>query len=252
MNHRPLRSALFAAVVLALTACGSSNPPATTAPTAAPAPTSAPTAAPAPTAVPEATSASAAAETPADWKRFEVAGEGFTVNLPPEWEQVDMNSSDISKSVGDILARTGNINENLQSQVESMAASGVKFFGFDVSESGTTNGITTNINVIKQSIGAKVPLDAIEQANLQQIKDVLKVENIESTRVSLPAGEAIKLVYSPEMQVSADQKIQTALTQYIIVADTDMYVVSMTAAPEKAETYAPVFEQIGQSLEIGT
>lgn len=259
MNHRILRSGLFAAVVLALTACGSSAP-ATTAPTNPPAATAVPTAIPEPTAAPtvvveptgaSSESGSTTATTPDGWGRFEVKGEGFAVNLPPNWEQVDLNSGDVAKSVSDILARTGNTNDSLQSQVEAMAASGIKFYGFDTSKEGTSNGITTNINVIKQKIGTKVPLDAIEQANIQQIKDVLKVENVDSSRVTLPAGEAIKLVYSPEMQVTADKKITTALTQYILLSKAnDLYVISLTAAPDQADTYTDVFEQIGQSFEV--
>ncbi|KAB8143312.1 hypothetical protein F8S13_09840 [Chloroflexia bacterium SDU3-3] len=270
MQYRTLRPALVGIVALAITACGSSAAtPATVVPATA---AVAATAVVEPTTVVEATteveptaeveataeagataeaSTGAGAALPADWQRIEVSGEGFAVALPPEWEQIDLSDPNLTSSLNDVLKNNPELGEQFQGQVESMAQAGIKFFAFDASADGTKDNFTTNINIIKQAIGMEMPIETIEQANIEQIKSALKTEDIESTRMTLPAGEAVMLRYTPTMATGAEGTSTTAsITQYIIMAGTDMYVISLTTGPDRTEEYKDSFDQIGQGFEI--
>jgi hypothetical protein len=83
----------------------------------------------------------------------------------------------------------------------------------------------TNVNIlVAPSFG--VSLDLLEQASVAQVK-AIATSGVSSDRVTLPAGQALHLTYA---LASGNLPTAASVEQYVLVANQQQYVVSVTNA----------------------
>lgn len=241
--------ALLLALVLA--ACGGESP--TPTPTVSDAPTS-----PTPTATSDATeSASPSADaspagdaaTPDGWQRITVAEQGFSLAVPPEWEEL---SPDVIGDSG-VMDQMREANPDAASaleQAEAAIASGqIALFAFDTSDEGTESGFATNLNAI--NVG---PVEGTAEDAAAEMAEAIRQQipitgDVETDTASLPAGDAAVVHY--EWQVDDGEGTVTTVTvaQYAIIADSGTgFILSMSAGSDSAGRYEETFRQIAESF----
>ena len=77
-----------------------------------------------------------------------------------------------------------------------LAASGLKFYGMDLSPEALESGFLVNINVLKIDLGFKIPFETYVAVNLEQIKAIATSEtSIDHQLVELSNVDAEKLTY---------------------------------------------------------
>jgi hypothetical protein len=214
---------------IGLLACGGTT--ATTAPeTPTPSPSVAATPAPSATPVASPTSGASLATT----GRIAFPDKGFAITLPDGWTRIDLAAGDLESLIAAAGASNPALAEAYSGQIKAMLASGLVLFAL-----GPDPMVGTNLNVLAvPNFG--VSLDLLEQASLAQLKAVAQGD-IDSERITLPAGEALHLRYAV-----AAQGVPTAPTvdQYIVVAGDSQLIVSVTnSASGEAEA-------IAQSIEL--
>ncbi|MGD9099102.1 MAG: hypothetical protein PVF45_01385 [Anaerolineae bacterium] len=138
----------------------------------------------------------------------------------------------------------------LEGQARDLVVSGIKFFGFDVSVEAIMTGYTTNVNVLKQSLGLEMSLDFFVQVSVAQLENMDGIEGVSQQRVDLEAGESAELTYQWNMVMPTGETIALAITQYAIIQGEDAYIITMTTTDDQIETYAPLFEKIASSFQI--
>lgn len=79
------------------------------------------------------------------WPLYEVAAEGFAVELPPGWRRFEMDPKTFEAKFQDTLKQNPQL-EPMLANLRQQVAAGVKFFGFDVATKGP--GIATNVNIL--------------------------------------------------------------------------------------------------------
>jgi hypothetical protein len=214
---------------IGLLACGGTT--ATTAPeTPTPSPSVAATPAPSATPVASPTSGASLATT----GRIAFPDKGFAITLPDGWTRIDLAAGDLESLIAAAGASNPALAEAYSGQIKAMLASGLVLFAL-----GPDPMVGTNLNVLAvPNFG--VSMDLLEQASLAQLKAVAQGD-IDSERITLPAGEALHLRYAV-----AAQGVPTAPTvdQYIVVAGDSQLIVSVTnSASGEAEA-------IAQSIEL--
>lgn len=227
-----VRGAL-ALLALAFSAAACNGTTATTAPvtTSAPAPSVAPSTPPSVPASSEPTATAGASV--ATTGRIEFPDKGFAVTLPDGWTRIDLNAQDLDT----LMKAAGESNPALaqaySAQIKAMVATGLVLFAF-----GPNPASGTNVNIlVAPSMG--LSMDLFEQANLAQIKSMTS-GTVSSERVQLPAGQALHLKYELAM---ASLSTAAPIEQYMILTDTQQYVVSVTnAAPGEAAAIASSIE----------
>lgn len=219
---RRLGGALAIALLsIALAACGGSTPTVSVAPTpqATPAPASA-----APADSPGASPSAAGAATPgtslATTGRIVVADKGFAITLPAGWTRVDvtpealeaaMEASDLDPALA----------AQYEAQIKSLLGTGLSIFAF-----GPDPSAGTQVTVLAlPSMG--LSLDLLDQINTSQLENLAQGD-IESERITLPAGDAIHYHYA----LGAAGTGTATLDQYFILAGSNQLVVTATNASE--------------------
>ena len=237
-----LRATLAALLVsAALAACGgttTSSAPAASPEASQPAPSASPsevaTASPseAPTASP-----SEAAATPgsslATTGRIEIPDKGVAVTLPEGWTRIDLTAGDLDALLEAAGAADPALAQQYSAQIQQMLAAGLALFAF-----GPDPLAGTNVTILAiPSMG--VSLDLLEQINTAQIEALAQGE-VDSERVTLPAGEAVHFEYSVPVAATGQT---TTIDQYLLIGGDNQLVVMITGAtPEDGDAIANSIE----------
>lgn len=257
LRRLALKAACTAAVLLLLVGCGGAQSPVpTTAPVAQPSPAPAPTATPAPTIAPAAPTEPAGSgisqsKQPDGTVRYEKKDDGFAVVLPESWLQVDVRPNTFQQGVDEVSKQNPEFSKILSGQLRALEASNIRFFAYDQVPDALAEGYITNVNVIKQDLGMEIPLTMLVPASVKQLEGLGNVRSPIATRmVRVKSGDAAQLRYRLTLKMAAGGDAEIAIVQYMVVDSANLYVVSMGTLQTYAEKYLPLFQQIGESLEI--
>jgi hypothetical protein len=152
--------------------------------------------------------------------RIEVAQHGFALTLPDGWTRVDLSQGDLEA----IMAAAGEVDpalaEQYAGQIQALMAAGLAIFAF-----GPDPAMGTNLTVLSIP-GAGLSLDLLDQINRAQLENMSEGD-IESERITLPAGDAIHYQYA-----LAEGTAEATLDQYFVLAGSKQLVVTATNATE--------------------
>jgi hypothetical protein len=186
-----------------------------------------------------------------DWIRYEKAEDGFSIALPPRWEQIDMDPQTLGASLDAISEENPELATVLEGQARNLVVSGIKFFGFDMTPGAVTAGFATNVNVLRQALGVEMSLDVFVQVSVAQLKNADIAEGeVSQRRVNLAGGEGAELKYRWKLTTPLGETITVAVTQYAVIRGEDVYMVSFGALADQAERYEDLFWRIAQSLQL--
>jgi hypothetical protein len=219
----------------------------TSTPTPKPAPTDKPTQTP--TAEPAALITSTLEN---EWILYELPKDNFAIALPPEWLQISLDPETFENALDIAGEQNPYVGKILTSEtLRGLIASGLKFYGMDLSPDSFKSGFPVNINVLKIDVGFAIPLETYVAINLEQLKAIaIPGVSIDHQSVKLSNVDAEKLTYAIEQVGLAGTPVQVAVTQYLILDGSTSYVITLIAPTSIAGSYAPTFEAIGQSFRL--
>lgn len=152
--------------------------------------------------------------------RIAIPDHGFAVTLPDGWTRIDLQSDDIEALIQAAGAQNPELANVYSQQIRALVAQGLVLFAF-----GPDATTGTNLNILSApSMG--LTLDFLEQANLAQLKSLAE-GNVTSERVTLPAGEALRLRYTI---AAASGMPSPTIEQYVLVNGDKQLVISVTNA----------------------
>lgn len=240
---------------------------ATNPPTATPVPTSThtPTATPKPTQTPKPTPTDKPTNTPTlvpgvmitstlenGWILYELPAEALSIALPPEWMQFTMSLELFESS----LAIAGETNPTVKriftsETLRQLIASGIKFYGIDLSPETFESDFLSNVNVMQNDIGIKIPLETYVALSLKQLEAIAIPDTpIQHEPVKLSEQDAEMLTYEVEQVGLSGAPLRVTITQYVILEDTSAYILTIGTASTLADSYAPTFDKIAQSFRL--
>jgi hypothetical protein len=159
-----------------------------------------------------------------EWPLFKVAGEGFSLRLPPNWRRENVDQSLIKK--------------------------GAKFVGID--ESSIKTGFTSNANVTLSPNPRKITdLDVLVALHLKEMWEERAIKGtIDHKRLNLPTGDCERfnfkaIVYTPHMGDTL-----CSFTSFSFLRGSENYILTLTTLPGKEQYYAPIFQKIGESFQF--
>ena len=234
------------------------EPTATPAPTATPEPTAEPTAEPteAPTAEPEAARDGlidgVAQESLDDGStRYTVAEDGFSIELPTDWQVADLNSMQFSAAL-DGLADANEENEIFGNQFfQNLVASGIRFYALNTADPTLLTSTPPSINIIRQELPIEFTLDEYVQLNVDQIGDFLDVRSeIEANPLTLGDNDAYQMRYSVGLNDPFGNPLELLNTQYLLIEDRTAYVVTLVTPVDFAEDTLAEFTTSAETFRL--
>ncbi|MBI3977876.1 MAG: hypothetical protein HY331_06800 [Chloroflexi bacterium] len=224
--------------------------PPTATPTREP-PTSTPTPLPAPATLTPPTAAPASRSPTAPpaasgWTLYEKRSDGFALALPAAWQQIDLDRETLGTAFAAVRSQNPDVADLLEDQARTLGGFTIRFFGYQLASDGFAQA-----NVIPIPFGAETPLDFFEQVGVGLLESMPEiVKPVAVRRVALPAGEAAELRYRLNATTATGQVRPVVITQYLMVKGEKGYVLTLLTTPGQAESYAAIFERIGQSFRL--
>lgn len=175
--------------------------------------------------------------------RIEVAEQGYAITIPDNWFTVDLDSDEMSDIID---AGAGELPEGMEDmlagQAGQLAAAGISLFAFRNADATADFGTTVNVLSLP-SLG--LDLDTLEQINLSQLESALGAgTEIESERVTLPIGEALRIAYDLPLQGGT----AVGTVQYLVATDSKQLILSC-GSPSGIDAIAAECLAMAESLE---
>jgi hypothetical protein len=182
------------------------------------------------------------------WPLYEVPTEGFALELPPDWRKFNMNPATFDVELQKAIKQNPEF-EPLLSGLRHQLASGIKFFGFDVSSAKT--GFATNVNVLPILVPPGGTLDMAIPVVLKELASVPSITKpISHERVKSATGECERFRYKFDMKSPKGQNNTLAITQFIFIKDGAGFTVTLTTLSDREAQCTPTFEKIGLSFRF--
>lgn len=222
---------------------------ATPTPTSTPSPTRTPTPTFTPTATPSQTTLTSTLSS--GWILYEKPTEGYALALPPSWEQIDMDPEAIEDLLDAFSKLNPDIGDWLEEQARSLMAAGLGFFAIDPDPAGVKAGFLTNCNILKQRLNIKASLNFYVQTTIPQLESLSNIAGpVTHRRVQVAGIEAEELKYQLSMSTATRKTVRVAATQFLVIRDKDMYVISFATPADHSQKYAPIIDKIIQSFKL--
>jgi hypothetical protein len=174
-----------------------------------------------------------------------VAEYGFSVAVPSDWKTVkpgDLLSDEDAESF-----RRENPEIGAYLEAISGPNSPIKFFAFDPD---VKEKFATNLNVVVLPLSAGVSFDQWARAAVAEVKKLPSRSGpIHEDRVALPAGDALRLSYRQEFSFEGGERTVSTV-QYALLGEARSYVLTFTTLPEAEASYDGIFRAAVRSFEI--
>ncbi len=173
--------------------------------------------------------------------RYTAKEDGFAVALPSTWLPFVDERGTILSSMNALQIDNPALAALIQDQISTLGDIPVSLLAFDLAPEALTTGFATNLNVMKQPIPAGFSLEYIVQFSADLLGQALGLSGTaQSTKVVLPAGEAILLDY--------EASGQTVARQYYLLHDQAVYILTFTSSVSLTDSTITLFDEMMQSF----
>ncbi len=168
---------------------------------------------------------------------YTVDSAGFSIAVPNDWTGIDAEVGD------DILAQEAEKNPALQPLVDALQ-SGQGGIQLIAAAPEPAEGFTANANVVTETVPAGFTIDQVLEGNLNTIESVFGVRP-DGSMVTLPAGDAAKMVWSTTANGQTVERLQ-----YLLLDGTTAYTLTFTSTAAQGDAYDEVFQQSAESFRL--
>jgi len=165
------------------------------------------------------------------------SSDGFTIALPPGWQNFDLTSADVDAIVQAATEANPNLQGDVGNAVKKLVDEGGLLYASDTSNPGK---FLTNVNLIKVT-GVTSGLGLLQQQAQTQLT-AAGATNVSSTQVSLPAGDAVRTTYIVPVTLSDGTKAEIAGLQVYFLTQGNLYV--LTFSTDQPDKYSKTFDQV--------
>ncbi|MGD2026315.1 MAG: hypothetical protein PVI99_00745 [Anaerolineales bacterium] len=186
------------------------------------------------------------------WQKYQNFEYRFSLNLPPEWEILDLTVDDLKALLNEMVNNNPAMESYFTSEyLNNLVSAGIKLIAIDASVASLSSGSTSNLNVLVADLLFEITLVDYIEVNVAQIKSVLGEElEVNEEIVMIGELEAGKITYNAEITDIFGNPQQVEYRQYLILDGRTQYVLTFTAGMDKVQADAPIFDQITDSFTL--
>jgi hypothetical protein len=166
------------------------------------------------------------------------------LSIPPAWQALELNGEDAQTFYDNLKQNDTKLAELIGGPE---ALQGAAFWAFGPEQPDFVD----NLNIRRSPLGAERITDlqaqVIDVLLPEYDKMALKVTSTDATlRINdLPAA---RVTYTLPMNTADGKTVEVRGRQYLVVSESDLWVLSFSTTPEREGQLAPVFEQTAQTF----
>ena len=181
---------------------------------------------------------------PSDWVEHEA--QSIRIALPPDWQVVDLTSDHVEAAFADL--------EQTHPQMAGIIGSPAAMLSADLWAFGPPNkDFAENLNIRRSPLGAERITDV-----QRQVLDLLLKQLGEAGFTELSSDASLRVNDLPAARISytlpttTGDKAAPAIRghQYLVLSDSDLWILSYSTLPEREARMAPIFEKSARSFRL--
>lgn len=180
------------------------------------------------------------------WTREAPGGQGFSVDLPPNWKSVSTKSAD--DAFNSLKAANPELANLVRDQLGASLGSLIKLLAFDVRSPTLSQQFATNLNVVVAPAGG-ASFDEFLDLNVSQLRRTPGLGSLREEKVGLPAGQSGKVTSQLTLNAPGGQQT-VAITQYLLLNEGRGYIISFSTLPSHVGSYSSLFQEIAETLRF--
>lgn len=186
------------------------------------------------------------------WILYTLPEDGFAIALPPEWIHIELNLETFDNTLAVAEELNPQMERFLSSDtLNSLIASGIKFYGLDTSLEAINLGLPASVNILMVDLGMEFPLDMYADISLRALEDLADSEYpITHQRVLLSEIEAEQFIYVSEIAGLGIDTLQIRFFQYLMLKGSKQWVITLTTPLDLESSYTATFEGIVNSFQL--
>jgi hypothetical protein len=153
-----------------------------------------------------------------------IEGDGVSIAVPDGWEEVD--PEDFTMTEEEFEAAFPDAPPGFLDQASAALDQGASLVAFDLDDE-----FSSNVNIA--SFPGEAPLSMLEAQATTQL-ETLDGEVVSSDRLTVPAGDAVRLEYTIPVALPAGSSVQASGVQFYVVADGRTHVITITTIDDVA------------------
>jgi len=189
-----------------------------------------------------------------DWQTITNEAEGFQVEIPAQWEILELSES----AIGLGMAIVGENNPQLQALLSNatfrqLLATGMKFYALDLSDSALRYALPANINIIKVEIGGDLPIATLQKLNERQLASLAEADYpVRSEIVTSYGREALLFQYVVAYDLGFSEPQLIAVNQLLLVEEGVQYILTVGVPLAAVDDYLDRVVHIIDSFQLLT
>ena len=185
----------------------------------------------------------AAAPLPVDWQRIDLGK--LTLALPAEWVLTSPEELDVSNAVTEMAVQNPQLKAVLEQGRIALGSGQVQLIAYDVApERLGATAFPTNLRVGQQTFAEAPTLNAVSDANEQELRATAGFSDVERTAIMLGDQSATRLRSTLRVNDPLGEQLQLTLEQYLVLQDKELYIITLTTPTSQQAAYRPIFDQI--------
>lgn len=176
---------------------------------------------------------------PAGYTAFSDANDGFSVDLPSSWKQIDLTNPNAQAAISQVEAN----NPNLASVIgnpSKLISDGTKLFA--IAPGSDPSGFYSNLNIIVKKNAGLTASDLPQLANalpaeFQKVGATFNGSNI----ITLNGQQALEATASLPVNDSSGNSITVSETQYYVPINGNAYIITLAGGSADLQTIANSF-----------
>lgn len=190
-----------------------------------------------------------AAPLPAGWQQ--VALPTGSIALPADWGAVSAQDTDFSSAIGDAVAQNPQLEGILARGQAELANGSIQLIAFDLqADEQDESAYPTNLRLGKQSYPSAPTLNAVSDANEQDLRATAGFSDVQRTPVQLADQSATRLTSKLTINNAVGDPLVLAVEQYVIVLNTNVYLLTFSTAETNQANNRAVYDQILATLRF--
>lgn len=191
----------------------------------------------------------AAAPLPAGWQQSPLPS--GSIALPPDWGLVAAQDTDMSAAIAEAAAQNPDLEAVLSRGQAELATGTVQLIAVDlVADAQDQSAYPTNVRLGRQQFQEAPTLNAVSDANEQDLRNTAGFSDVQRTPVQLADRPATRLASKLTINDAVGAPLVLAVEQYVLVKDTDLYIITFSASETNAARYRATYDQILATLRL--
>ncbi len=172
----------------------------------------------------------------------------ISLSLPDNWTTVEPSSAAFAE-IGDTAG--GALAYLTDEYVQALLASGLELYALNEDDASLSSNVPVSIQVIRRDAPESLALDELVNETAVQLESILDLtSNLEQTSATLAGSEAIQLRYTMQAQLADGGSANVHNTQYYLVNNGDLYIVTVEMAQSLVGDYLAGVETAVETLQL--